>query len=75
MKNLSDIKKIASQLSNSNKSIQITSLTGGNSTLSEDRAYAFREALIELGVDESQIIIKGKSKGSNSTGIAFKINN
>ena len=75
VKNSSDIKKIASQLANSNKSIQITSLTGGNSTLSEDRAYAFREALIELGVDESQIIIKGKSKGSNSTGIAFKINN
>jgi outer membrane protein OmpA-like peptidoglycan-associated protein len=71
----SDVKKIASQLANSEKTVQITMLSGTNATLSEDRAYAFREALIERGVDESQIIMKGKNKGFNATGIAFKIVN
>lgn len=73
--NFSDVKKIAAQLINSNKIIHITMFSGANSTLNEDRAYAFREALIEKGVDESQIEMKGKNKGSNATGIAFKIVN
>ncbi|MCP9769025.1 DUF937 domain-containing protein [Lacihabitans sp. LS3-19] len=73
--NKSGVNSIFSQLKNSSKTINISPLNTGNRRLSEDRAYALREMLIEKGIPESQIEITSSLSGSNANGIVYKIQN
>lgn len=71
----SSLAGILSQLKNSSKTIKISPLSGGNSTLGEDRAYALREILIEKGISEDRISISSAKQGSNPNGIVYRIGN
>ncbi|HLO46625.1 MAG TPA: DUF937 domain-containing protein [Leadbetterella sp.] len=71
----SSLNGILSQLKNSSKTIKISPLSGGNSTLGEDRAYALREILIEKGISEDRISISSAKQGSNPNGIVYRIGN
>lgn len=66
--NTSEIKKLAQYLKkNSSKKVSIRGYNSGSNTLSEDRAYAVREKLMEYGISDSRIDIStsGSSNGAN----------
>lgn len=69
------LSSIVNQLKNSSKTIKISPLASGNKTLSEDRAYALREILIEKGISEDRISVSSAVQGSNPNGIVYRISN
>ncbi|MBP6619071.1 MAG: DUF937 domain-containing protein [Leadbetterella sp.] len=73
--NSSVINGLFGQLKNTNKTIRISPLSGGNKALAEDRAYALREFLIEKGISEDQITITNPLTGFNPNGVVYRISN
>lgn len=71
---LVDIKNIMNKAKESNKTVIISPLKGGNARLSEDRAYAIREKMIELGLPQNQVKVGSSLSGSDQNGVVYKLN-
>jgi OmpA-OmpF porin, OOP family len=71
---LADIKNIMNKAKESNKTVTISPLKGGNARLAEDRAYAIREKMIELGLPQSQVKVGSSVSGSDENGVVYKLN-
>ncbi len=68
------LNQLLSSLKESRKKLVITPLQGSGA-VAVDRAYAIRDYLLENGVELSQVEITSARKGSNPSGVAYRINN